>query len=379
MHIVYIFVKIFVGEELMEKIGIICEYNPFHNGHLYHIETIKKMYPDALIVLVLGSYFLERGDISLISKWNKTKIALDYGVDIVLELPTLYNTNSADIFASSSIKILHELKVDKLVFGSECDDIHALKKLAELQDDEDFQNTVKGYLRDGQNYPTSISKTLGTTLESNDILAVSYIKAINKIDASIEPVTIKRTNHFNDTTSSDTIISAQNIRMRLKQKEDINTFIPPYPKEMINEIDEELLFTLLKYKIMTDNNLSSYLGVEEGIENRITSCIEEVEKYDDLVVKLSTKRYTKSRIKRMLIHILLGITKEDITFDRTVHRILGFSALGKDYLHTLSSPNLTTKPLDRAALIENRAAKIYYMLTHDQSTNLEDQNRPIIK
>ncbi len=363
----------------MQKIGIICEYNPFHNGHLYHIETIKKMYPDALIVLVLGSYFLERGDISLISKWNKTKIALDYGVDIVLELPTLYNTNSADIFASSSIKILSELKVDKLIFGSECNDIQTLKRLAELQDDEDFQNTVKEHLNNGLNYPTSISKTLGTTLESNDILAVSYIKAINKIDTSIKPVTIKRTSTFNDTTSSNTIISAQNIRMRLKQKEDINSFIPSYPKDMINEIDEKMLFTLLKYKITTDNNLSSYLGVDEGIENRITSCIEEVKTYDELVDKLSTKRYTKSRIKRMLIHILLGITKEDITFDRKVHRILGFSTLGKDYLHTLSSPNLTTKPLDRASLIENRAAKIYHMLTNDTSTYLENQNRPIIK
>jgi len=337
------------------------------------------MYPDSLIILVLGSYFLERGDISLISKWNKTKIALDYGIDIVLELPTLYNTNSADIFAEKSIKILHELKIDKLVFGSECADIDTLRKLAELQDDEDFQKSIKDHLNDGLNYPSSISKSLGTTLESNDILAVSYIKAINKIDPSIEPVPIKRTNLFNDTTSNDTIISAQNIRLRLKQNEDISPFIPSYPKDMINKIDEELLFTLLKYRITTDNKLSSYLGVDEGIENRIISCIEEVKTYDDLVDKLSTKRYTKSRIKRMLIHILLGITKEDITFDRTIHRILGFSALGKDYLHTLSSPNLTTKPNDRAAKIENRAAKIYYMLTKDTSTNLEEQNRPIIK
>ncbi len=143
----------------MKKIGIICEYNPFHNGHIYHIKKIKEMYPNSMIILVLGSYFLERGDVSIISKWNKTKLALEYGVNLVIELPTLYGTNSGDYFAYYAIKALNFAEVDAIVFGSETADLELLKKVAKAQETDEFNEKVKNNLKRGSNYPTSLSKS----------------------------------------------------------------------------------------------------------------------------------------------------------------------------------------------------------------------------
>jgi len=334
------------------------------------------MYPDALIVLVLGGYFLERGDISIISKWNKTKIALDYGVDIVIELPTLYNTNSADIFAYNAVRILNDLKVDKLIFGSECASIDKLKEIAESQKDTDFSSTVQENLKKGQNYPTSLSTALGITLESNDILGVSYIKAIDQINSKIEPIIIKRTNDYNDIELDTDIVSASNIRERLKNNEDIKKYIPDYDLSMINKIDYSKLFELLRYRIITESHLERYLGVDEGLENRLKKVITDSHSYEELIELTKSKRYTTSRIKRMFIHILLGIKKDDINYDRTIHRVLGLSKIGQSYIKDLDC--ISSKANDSIAEIEKRAALIYNDLTNDQSINNEFLNKPII-
>ena len=126
----------------MDVIGIICEYNPFHNGHLYHINKIKELYPNSIIILILNGYFLERGEISVESVESKTKLALDHNVDIVIELPFIFGTNSADIFSEASLELLNELKVNKLIFGSESNDINKLKDIAEKQLDKDYDKFV---------------------------------------------------------------------------------------------------------------------------------------------------------------------------------------------------------------------------------------------
>ena len=166
----------------MEIIGIIAEYNPFHNGHIYHINKIKEMYPDSILILVLNGYFLERGEISLLTKENKAKIALDYGVNIVLELPFIYGTQSADTFANMSIKLLNKLNVNKIIFGSECADITILEKLADTQLEPEFGKKVKAYLDEGINYPTALAKATNIDFEykPNDLLGISYIKAIKE-------------------------------------------------------------------------------------------------------------------------------------------------------------------------------------------------------
>ena len=131
----------------MKTVGIICEYNPFHNGHLYHLEKIKEMYPSSLIVLVMSSSFTERGDISILNKWEKTDIALHYGVDLVIELPFVFSTQSADIFAFGAISILNKMRVDTIVFGSESNDPNKLLEIANIQlNDENYNKIVKDYL-----------------------------------------------------------------------------------------------------------------------------------------------------------------------------------------------------------------------------------------
>lgn len=363
----------------MKAVGIICEYNPFHNGHAYHIEKVRSLYKDAVIVLVLGGYFLERGDVSLISKWNKTRIALEYGVDLVLELPILYGVNAGDYFAYNAVLALNKAGVSKIIFGSERDDVSFLRDVALKQSESCFDDEVKRYLDKGCNYPSSLSKALGVVLSSNDLLGVSYIKAIDKINPSIEPVTIKRTNDFNDLESDDDIVSASNIREKIKNGLDVKKYIPNYDSSFINNIDEDKMFYLLKYKILTDSNLDSYLGVDEGLENKLKKVILEVNSYQELLDRIKSKRYTVSRLKRMLIHILIGIKKEDIDVPFEVVRILGFNSAGKSYLKELKSKDLSYKINSRYEEIERVASIIYYDLSLDESVRWESLNRPIEK
>ena len=182
-------------------IGIIVEYNPFHNGHIYHINKIKEKYPDSIIIAVMSGNVTERGDISIIDKWDKTKIALKYGIDLVIELPFKFASQSADLFARGAMEILNEMKVDKIVFGSECNDINKLTEIANIQLSDEYNNLIKDYL-DKYNYPTALSlalkKLANTDIKSpNDILGMCYIKEIIKNNYNIQVESIKRTNDYN--------------------------------------------------------------------------------------------------------------------------------------------------------------------------------------
>ena len=173
----------------MKIVGIICEYNPFHNGHIYHINKVKKLYKDCIIILVLNGYFLERGEISILDKITKTSIALNNGVDVILELPFVYGSQSADKFANAALKILNNFKVDKVVFGSECNNLDILNKIVDAQlYDKNYNQKVKEYLDKGLNYPTALSKALNINFDfnnPNDLLGISYIKAIKQNNFNI--------------------------------------------------------------------------------------------------------------------------------------------------------------------------------------------------
>jgi len=364
----------------MEIIGLIAEYNPFHNGHLYHINRIKELYPDSLLILVLNGYFLERGEISIINKEEKTKLALENGIDIVIELPVLYGTQSADTFSEISIKLLNELGVKKIVFGSECNDIKKLTFIAKKQIDNDLN--IKEYLKTGLNYPTSLNKALNSNIDTpNDILGITYIKTILKNKYSIEPITIQRTNDYHDLNSNDQIISASNIREKLKNNIDIKSFVPS--TKYIKTINEDLLFTLLKYKITTEDDLSKYLTVDEGIENKLVSEINNCQNIEEVIKKIKSKRYTYNRLRRMLIHILIGIKKEDALIPLKYIRLLGFNKLGQTYINKIKKqtnlPILTKiAETDRCRNIEIKASLIYEMLTKELQI-FEQKNKPIIK
>ncbi len=334
------FVKI--HSMFMKKVGIICEYNPFHNGHIYHLQKIKEMYPDSLIILVTSTSFTERGEISILNKWDKTEIALTYGVDLVIELPTFYSTNSADTFSEGAIKILKLLECEYLIFGSESNDVNLLQELANIQiNNQEYDLKVKEYMDLGNNYPTSMSKALndlgGKKINlPNDLLGLSYIKEIIKQKAKIEPVAIQRTNDYHETKIFDDITSATSIRHSLLNNENIEKTVPKETlKYIIKDNLEDNYYKLLKYKILNDiNDLNKYLDVDEGLDNLIKKNIIKANNYQELISLIKTKRYTYNRLNRMFIHILLNIKKEDVNRRKklTHIRVLGFSKEGKKYL-----------------------------------------------
>ena len=326
----------------MKKIGIICEYNPFHNGHIYHLQKIKEMYPDSLIILVMSTSFTMRGELSLLNKWDKTKISLLYGVDLVIELPTFYATNSADTFAEGAIKLLNYLGCEYLIFGSESNDVSLLKKLADIElNNQEYDNLVKKYMDLGNNYPSSMSKALKeicneTVITPNDLLGLSYIKEIIKQKSKIVPVTIPRTNDYHNTLITDNITSATSIRHSLTKNEDISKTVPKETLKYIIKTDyEDNYYELLKYTILNNiNDLDKYLDVLEGLDNLIKKNIIKCNNYQELIEAIKTKRYTYNRLNRMFLHILLNIKKTDVKKRKKISyiRILGFSYEGRKYL-----------------------------------------------
>ena len=231
----------------MKKIiGIVVEYNPFHNGHLYQINKIKEKYKDSLIIVCMSSSFTQRADASILNKWDKTKVALENNVDIVIELPYIYSTQSSDIFASKAVQLLNHLKINTLCFGSETENIDDIVNSAKIQlNNNDFDNKVKEYLDLGINYPTALNNALKdlnakeiNTL--NDLLGVSYIKEILKNNLNIEIFNIKRTNDFHDITSNDDVISASNIRNKLQNKQDIKNNVPQNVYELLKNKNIEI-------------------------------------------------------------------------------------------------------------------------------------------
>ena len=368
-----------LNNEFVEIIGIIAEYNPFHNGHIYHIEKIKEKYPNSIIILVINGYFLERGEISILSKENKTNIALNNKVNIVIELPLVYGTQSADTFADESIKLLNKMNVTKLIFGSESNDINLLKKLAQKQLEPEFDILVKKYLNEGINYPTALAKATNVDFDykPNDLLGISYIKSIIKNKYNIEAECIKRTSAYHDLESNDEIISASNIRNKLKSNEDINKYLPSYVIDDLIRINKDMYFKLLKYKIITDENLNTYLDVDEGIEYRLKKNIINANTLDEFIEKIKTKRYTYNKLNRMFIHILIGLKKQDNKDKQDYLRILGFDALGKKHLQkfNIKSYFKQTKIYD----YELKASLLYDLINDTNTYEFETKNKPIIK
>ncbi len=371
----------------MKKVGIICEYNPFHNGHIYHLEKIKEIFPDSLIILVMSGNYTMRGEISLLNKWDKTEISLNYGVDLVIELPVFYATNSADIFAEGSIKLLKELKCDYLVFGSESNDIKVLEQLANIQlNNQNYNQKVKEYLDKGLNYPTSMSKALndlgGKDINSpNDLLGLSYIKEIIKQKANIIPLTIKRTNNYHEKSLNNDIASGTSIRNALDEGKDISKVIPKETKEKIITNYQNNFFSLLKYQILNNyDDLDKYLDVDEGLDNLIRKNIQKANNYRELINLIKTKRYTYNRLNRMFLHILLNVKKSDITKRKEINyiKILGFTNNGKKYLKTLK--NDTSIPIitnysdikDDNLTFELNTSFIYHQIINQQELNLKE-------
>ena len=367
----------------MKSVGLICEYNPFHYGHLYHINKVKKMFPGYVIIAIINGDFTQRGDVSIIDKWEKTKIALNY-VDLVIELPFVFGTQSADIFTKGGADILKALDVNAFVFGSESNDIEKLKKIVQIQKSNKYNRKIKDYMKKGFNYPTSLAKALNDfdiVLENNpnDLLGIGYIRNLEGIDIRC----IKRTNDYHS-LKLNKISSATSIREALRKGEDVKDFVPSFSYDSLNDLHFfDDYFDLLKYKILSSDDLSIYQTVDEGIENRIKKVILKAHNIEELINLVKTKRYTYNKLKRMFLHILCSFTKEEAKrcIDIEYIRVLGFNALGKQYLNYIKKacklPILANYNNSFEMMrIENRVSNIYNIKKDDFLE--EYKHKPII-
>lgn len=376
----------------MNVIGIIAEYNPFHLGHLYQINKIKEMYKDSIIIAIVSSSFTQRGDVSILNKWDKARITLDNGIDLVIELPYFYAGQSSDIFAKGAVTILNYLGIDTLVFGMESDDINNLKLMADIQlNDKNYNNIVKEYLSNGYNYPTALSKAIKDILNldiylPNDLLALSYIKQVKLINNNINVIGIKRTNDYHGKEITSNIVNASLIREQFKNNLDISNYIPSYDTNKLYNVSVNDFYPLLKYQILNNiNNLDKFLTVDEGIDNRIKKYIKNSNNWNELVNNIKTKRYTYNKINRMLMHILFNLTKyesKNIVIDYV--RVLGFNSKGRSYLNKIKKNkdiNIVTNYKDGISKLfdlENRVNNIYAIIVDNKLIYEEYSHNPII-
>ena len=376
----------------MNVIGVIAEYNPFHLGHLYQINKIKEMYKDSIIIAIVSSSFTQRGDVSILNKWNKARIALDNGIDLVIELPYFYAGQSSDIFAKGAVTILNYLGIDTLVFGMESDDINNLKLMADIQlNDKNYNNIVKEYVSNGYNYPTALSKAIKDILNldiylPNDLLALSYIKQVKLINNNIDVIGIKRTNDYHSKEITSNIVNASLIREQFKNNLDISNYIPNYDTNKLYNVSANDFYPLLKYQILNNiNNLDKFLTVDEGIDNRIKKYIKNSNNWNELVNNIKTKRYTYNKINRMLMHILFNLTKDEsknIAIDYV--RVLGFNSKGRSYLNKIKKNkdiNIVTNYKDGISKLfdlENRVNNIYAIIVDNKLIYEEYSHNPII-
>lgn len=354
---------------MSKVLGIIAEYNPFHNGHLYHLNKSKQLAQADFCVAVIGGNFTQRGEPSLIDKWSKTESALLNGVDLVLELPTLYATSSAENFADGAIKLLDSLKVvNTVAFGAETTDLDILNDFAEVlyKEPRQYKNLLSAELKKGVSYPKAresalmmylndIRKYLNVLSSPNNILAIEYLKALKKNKSLMEPLLINRTSAgHNDTNFSGEISSATAIRKLVNEGEldEIENLMPlssySILKQCINHghalnslsvFEKEIIYTI---RMLDAKELADFPDVSEGLENLLKKAADSCNNISDLIKVVSSKRYTTTRIQRILIYILLDITKKDILLSQKITpyaRILGFNDKGKQLISQIVDEN----------------------------------------
>ena len=349
----------------MKVTGIIVEYNPFHNGHRYHIEKAREStHPDVLAAVMSGN-FCQRGDISIIDKFQKTQAALENGVDLVIELPYIDTVQNAYAFGYKAVSLLDRIHADHLVFGSETNNLEELKQYASLEIDV---TRLKELLHDGHSYPKAYGLLAGS-LYPNDILAVTYLKALQK--TKIVPVSIQRTNSFQSTEMAP-VASARAIREAVKRKEDYSLSTPVTISEPLY-IDQ--FYPLIRSLLITlpEEELSQIFLMSEGIENLLKKNALKYWDYEQFMDASISRRYTRSRLQRILLHLLGHVTKEEVQeLEKEDYlRILGFNERGQELLKSLRKEEdiriITQfkKLPERQKALEWKMAQLYASLMKD--------------
>ncbi len=340
----------------MKTVGIISEYNPFHNGHEYQIKKAKEITGADFVIIIMSGNFTQQGNIAITNKFSRAQMAIHAGADLVLELPTIFATSNAETFAFGAINILDKLNIiDYLVFGTECNDILVLENIVTKLTNykETIDNKINDIIKDGICYTSAKDIALKSILDlkeyeeiskPNNILAIEYLKALKTLNSNIKPIAIKRESASHNDYIVNTLSnfsSATSIRNSIKINglESIKSFVPKSTYDILNNLNitsNENMFKLLRYKIMSlgKSKLKKIYDISEGLENKIYDSIIVASSYEDILKSVKSKRYTLSRIKRILIHILLDIYKEDyIKLQNTFYaRILKINSNNKNIL-----------------------------------------------
>lgn len=387
----------------MNVVGIVTEHNPFHNGHLYHVEKARELCDAEFVVSVMSGHFLQRGEPSLFNKWARAKMAVLGGVDLVVELPTAFAVRSASIFAHGSVSLLNSMGVvNHICFGSEAGNTDELWPAARLlcREPEDFRTILSGYLDKGLSYPSARSKAMeeyfalngsdkvSASLFSspNNILGIEYMRSLLTLGSNIEPVTIKRFAagyHDTDIGSGRSIASATSIRVELNttggsMTEKVENVVPSSTAKIIDdetfngrgpvfiENYARLLYYLLR--TTTPSHIASLCDVAEGLENRILEAARSTGSVKDLINNIKSKRYTWTRIQRIVTYIMLEFTSSmarsfDVTGPRYI-RVLGMSDKGRDLLRVVKK-KADLPVIMRTAPFLSRRDELAEMLTFD--------------
>ena len=343
----------------MKTVGLITEYNPFHNGHQFHIkEALRLTGADAAIVIMSGD-FVQRGTPAILPKHLRAEMALKCGASLVLELPVFYATGSAEYFAYGAVSILHGLGcVDTICFGSECGDIEKLQQIASIlaNEPDSLKNALQNYLKQGFSFPvarekaltdyTSNSELASVLSKPNNTLAIEYLKALSRLNSKIKPYTITRQGaEYHDLEANALFSSASAIRKQIVEQHSCAMLSGQVPEEVLAILDknygmrfpvfENDFSLLLKYKLLleTKDSLYTYLDVTPDLANRIIHQRNAFLNWQQFCEVLKTKELTYARISRVLLHILLDIRKEDTP--PLYARVLGFSKGKKEILRKI--------------------------------------------
>lgn len=394
----------------MKTSGVICEYNPLHNGHLHHLKTVRENGADAVVAVMSGN-FMQRGDVAIMEKLVRANLALKAGADLVIELPVIWSLSPADQFAAGGVTILDALQVvDEISFGCECNDIELLKTAAEVcrTCQTEYADTLRLFTRKGNSYPAVLQELVtqlaGPEVASvlshpNNTLAVAYLNSLADINSRIKPFAVQRKGAAHDSLAAvsepainvqstyvheDTSLfaSASYIRRCLDEGTDCHRMVPSASWKEITLAKKKGTFAslrnlesiiLYKLRTMEPEEIANIAEVgAQGLANRIYNA-RAATSLDDLMERLRTKRYPASRLRRILLHMLIGITKEDIYSLPPYGRILAFNNIGKKVLanskgiRKLPFANSPSKLSNyssaarRCAFLESRATDIYQL------------------
>mgnify|MGYP001042808227 FL=1 len=354
---------------MRKVLGIVAEYNPFHNGHFYHMQESKKITEADSCICVISGNFTQRGEPSIVNKWAKTYMALCCGADLVIELPTVYSISSAENFASGAIKIFDSLKiVTDISFGAECNDLATLNNIANVfySEPANYKTILNHELKRGLSYPMArenavlmylndIKRYANVLSNSNNILAIEYLKALKQQKSMIQPNIVPRKNvYYNDQKIVDDFASATAIRKLMLNREyaEVRKVVPRSTYQIIGEeykknhiilgikkYEKEIIYAL---RVMPIEEIQNLPDVNEGLEFAIKKAASETNDIEELIEKVKSKRYTQTRIQRILVYVLLGITKKDMEDSKKMVpyvRVLGFNSRGKILISEIMNQN----------------------------------------